>query len=906
MKTICHALFALSALLIASCSKQTSDIIEWSTNGVTGVRMPLHVTFVENVQVEESAMQDAISITPAVGFDAYLSGMRMIRIVPKSPLQYDTQYKVAIDAAKLTGRQHKGIAEFRFATPKLRFTYNDSWLQQNDEMTGYVLIGEIVSSDYAEGSYMERNLKISGAAGTDVKWTHSEDGLTHQYTVGNIVPRGDEGYTLTLDFNYDEKQTLQVEVPRKDEYAVIDHSVNPDPLAIVVTFSEPIRQNQDLKNLIRFDTKFRTSVDKNRLYIYPEARPTGAHSVTIGRDVVSKNGQKLKESYSFTITLPSRTPSIRFTGNRLFDADELLDQMQLGMPNWFSWYTKRDLYSREKLAADLETIRSFYMNQGYLDFKIDSVQVSIAPNKSDVYITINMTEGEKYTIASAKLTGDLLGIDEELNKLLTLKAGEIYSAEQVNNVSTALVDKLSTLGYAFATATPNPIADRENRTVEVVYTIDPGRRAYVRRVNITGNNRTKDEVIRREVRQYESAWFDSSKVKLSRDRIDRLGYFESVTADPVPVPGTRDQVDVDIKVKERPTGSVSLGAGYSTSDGIILSAGFAQNNVFGTGKSVSVDVNTSKSQRTYALSVVEPYITPEGISRSWEVYDRRVDLEELDVADVEYETRGASLAFGIPFTENDRVFLGGKIESTKVDANSNSPQRYQDYVNRYGADPVSVAATVGWSRDSRDNSLAPTRGVYQRLNGEVGLPGMDIEYYKFTYQYQHYFPLSRTWTLAFNGEVGYGDVYGQTDMFPFFKNFYVGGIGSVRGFESGTLGPKDSTNKMNDDADNLGGDRMVNASLELLAPLPGGDRTLRIFGFLDAGYAWGYEGFVNANGHADYRRQEFSMSDLRYSTGIGVAWISPLGPLKFSLAFPLNEKEGDKTQRFQFQIGTGF
>ena len=296
MKTTCHALFALTALLIASCSKQTSDIIEWSTNGVTGVRMPLHVTFVENVQVEESAMQDAISISPAVGFDAYLSGMRMIRIVPKSPLQYDTQYKVAIDAAKLTGRQHKGIAEFRFATPKLRFTYNDSWLQQNDEMTGYVLIGEIVSSDYADGSYMERNLKISGTTGTDVKWTHSEDGLTHRYTVGNIVPRGDEGYTLTLDFNYDEKQTLQVEVPRKDEYAVIDHSVNPDPLAIVVTFSEPIRQNQDLKNLIRFDTKFRTSVDKNRLYIYPEARPSGAHSVTIGRDVVSKNGQKLKES----------------------------------------------------------------------------------------------------------------------------------------------------------------------------------------------------------------------------------------------------------------------------------------------------------------------------------------------------------------------------------------------------------------------------------------------------------------------------------------------------------------------------------------------------------------------------------------------------------------------------------
>ena len=596
----------------------------------------------------------------------------------------------------------------------------------------------------------------------------------------------------------------------------------------------------------------------------------------------------------------SSISSIRFNGNRLFESEELLDQMQLGMPNWFSWYTKRDLYSREKLAADLETIRSFYLNQGYLDFKIDSVQVSIAPNKSDVYITINMTEGEKYTIAGTKLTGDLLGLDKELEALITIQPGSVYNAEEVNAVSTAIVDKLSTLGYAFATATPNPVADQDNRTVEVVYTVDPGRRAYVRRVNITGNNRTRDDVIRREVRQYESAWFDSSKVKTSRYRIDRLGYFESVTADPVPVPGTRDQVDVDIKVKERPTGSISLGAGYSTSEGVILSAGFAQNNVFGTGNSVAVDVNTSKSQRTYALSVVEPYVTPEGISRSWEVYDRRVDLEELDVADVKYETLGGSLAWGIPFTEEDRVFLGGKVEMTKVDANQHSPKRYQDYVARYGKDPMSVAATVGWSRDSRDNSLAPTRGVYQRLNGELGLPGMDIEYYKMTYQYQRFIPLSKTWTLAFNGEVGYGDVYGSSDMFPFFKNFYVGGIGSVRGYESGTLGPKDLN--PDGDTDNLGGDRMVNGSIELLAPLPGGDRTLRIFGFLDTGYAWGYEG----DGKGGYSRQRMSLGDLRYTTGIGVAWISPLGPLKFSIAFPLNEKEGDDTQRFQFQIGTGF
>ena len=581
----------------------------------------------------------------------------------------------------------------------------------------------------------------------------------------------------------------------------------------------------------------------------------GYYGVDIKTTVTPLERNRVRITINVDEGKASSIAEIRMVGNETFETEELLDLMQLGTPNWISWYTKRDLYSREKLAADMESIRSFYLNQGYLDFRIDSVQVSIAPNKSDVYVAINMTEGEQYTINDVRLTGDLLGIDEELQKLVTLQKGTLYNAEEVKNVSTAIQDKLSTLGYAFATANANPVSDRDARTVDIVYTVDPGRRAYVRRVNITGNSRTKDEVIRREVRQYESAWFDSDKVKLSRDRIDRLGYFDSVTADPVPVPGTRDQVDLDIKVKERPTGSISLGAGYSTSEGIILSAGFAQNNVFGTGNSISVDVNTSKSQRTYAL-------------------------------------------WGIPFTETDRVFLGGRIERTKVMTNANSPQRYQTYRDEFGKDPLSFALTLGWSRDSRDNSLAPTRGVYQRLNGEFALPGLDIEYYKFTYQYQHFLPLSKTWTLAFNTEFGWGDTYGSTTMFPFFKNYYAGGIGSVRGFESGSLGPQDTN------GDNLGGDRKWTGSLELLAPLPGGDRTLRIFGFLDFGSVWGYEGVPGQYGK--YRRADMSLSDLRYSTGIGIAWISPLGPLKFSIAAPLNDKEGDDIQRFQFQIGTGF
>jgi len=603
----------------------------------------------------------------------------------------------------------------------------------------------------------------------------------------------------------------------------------------------------------------------------------------------------------------SSISSIRFVGNKVYDDDDLLDLMQLGTPNWFSWYTKRDLYSREKLAADLETIRTQYLDAGYLDFKFDSVQVSISPNRSDVYVTINLTEGEPYKISGSKLQGDLLGLDEEFKPMLTLEPGKTYNATEANAIAESIKDKLSTLGYAFSQVTPNPMTNKEDHTVEVVYTVDPGRRAYVRRVNISGNNRTKDEVIRREVRQYEAAWFDSDKVKISRDRIDRLGFFDSVTAEPTPVPGTRDQVDLDVKVKERATGSVSLGAGFSTSEGIVLSGGFAQNNLFGTGKSLQVDVNTSKSQRTYAMSITEPYVTPTGISRTWDISDRRVDLDKLDVADVKYETRAAGLSFGIPFTELDRVFLGGRIEQTKVTTNPYSPQRYKTYVDKFGDDPISVAATLGWSRDSRDSALAPNRGVYQRLNGEFGLPGLDIEYYKLTYQYQQYWPLTKNITFAFNGQVGYGDVYGKSDMFPFFKNFYMGGIGSVRGFESGSLGPSEhDSGNYSRSTSYLGGDRMLNASFELLAPLPGGDRTLRFFTFLDTGYAWGYEGHRGADGTMQYERQQVSLDDLRVSTGFGIAWISPLGPLKFSIAYPLKKEETDETQRFQFQIGTGF
>jgi outer membrane protein insertion porin family len=491
----------------------------------------------------------------------------------------------------------------------------------------------------------------------------------------------------------------------------------------------------------------------------------------------------------------------------------------------------------------------------------------------------------------------------------------VFNAEKLNAVAKRVTDRMATLGYAFASANPIPEADKDKREVAFTIVVDPGRRVYVRRVNIAGNSRTRDEVIRREIRQYESAWFDSEKVRLSRDRIDRLGFFESVTVETPPVPSAPDQVDVNVTVKERPTGNISLGAGYSSTEGLVLTAGLAQQNLFGSGNALSLEINTSSANRVIAISHTDPFVTTEGISRTVELFDRNSDLAELGLSSVGYSTRGMGVVYGVPFTEFDRVFFGLRWENTTIDLTPFSPLRYVEYVRQFGETSASLAFTTGWSRDNRDNLLVPQRGTYQRAFAEVGLPVLDLQYYRLSYQYQQFWPLFSRLTLAFNTELGYGDGY-QGDPYPFFKNFYVGGIGSVRGYEGGSLGPRDLSGNP------LGGNRRFNASFEALAPLPGADRTLRALAFLDMGQVWGQtvlcpDGSVPnlststtvvcpTSGNPLYENQRLDFGDVRYSIGFGIAWISPLGPLKISYAYPLNDKPGDRLQRFQFQIGTGF
>ena len=632
----------------------------------------------------------------------------------------------------------------------------------------------------------------------------------------------------------------------------------------------------------------------------------GLYGVEVKTTVTPLERNRVNVSIAVNEGEIARIRSINFTGNNVFSDGALRSQMELSTPNWLSWYTKRDQYSRQKLSADLETVRSFYLNRGYLDFKIDSVQVSISPDKRDIFVSINVSEGERYTVSSIKLSGELLGLEEELQPLVDVKPGEVFSAERINAIAKRVTDRMSTLGYAFANANPIPEADREKRQVAFNVVVDPGRRVYVRRVNIAGNTRTRDEVIRREVRQYESAWFDSDRVRLSRDRIDRLGFFENVTIETPAVPSAPDQVDVNVTVKERATGNIQVGAGYSSAEGLVLSAGIAQQNLFGSGNALSLEINTSKVNRVIALQHTDPYVTVEGISRSLEVFDRKSDLAELGLSSVGYSTRGAGVVFGVPFTEFDRVFFGLRYEHTEIDLTVFSPLRFVEYVEQFGDQSDSLALTVGWSRDDRDNLLVPTRGRYQRAFSEVGLPTLDLQYYRLNYQYQQFFQIFPRVTLAFNGEIGYGDGY-SGDPYPFFKNYYVGGIGSVRGFETGTLGPRDV------DDSPLGGNRRLNFSLEAYVPIPGADRTLRALTFVDAGQVWGLEPkrdangrFVIVNGRPVYEDQRTDLGDLRYSVGLGIAWVSPLGPLKLSYAYPINRKPEDRVQRFQFQIGTGF
>jgi len=553
-----------------------------------------------------------------------------------------------------------------------------------------------------------------------------------------------------------------------------------------------------------------------------------------------------------------------------------------------SWYTKADQYSRQKLTGDLEALRSFYLNRGYLEFSVDSTQVSLSPDRKDVFITIVINEGEKFTVKDVRLVGDLLGRNAEFARLVNIKSGEVFSNQRLQALTKIITDRLGELGYAFANVAPLPEIDRNNREVNFALQVDPGRRAYVRSINISGNSRTRDEVIRREMRQFEAAWFDGDRIRLSRNRLDRLGYFKEVDIDTVAVVDTQDQVDVNVKVEERPLGAISLGIGFSSTENLIFTGSLSQQNFLGTGTNLSMRINTSELQRTFSVSHLDPYWTDDGISRFFDIYTSRFNPGQFfSENNYAITSQGFNTRFGIPYTELDRLFFGAGIEQNRYEIRGMAPASIRSDVESFGSAPTSYLLTVGWTRDSRNSALAPTEGQLRKVDLEYATPLGEVEYLRATLGSQIFLPLTKSITYAANAELGSG--FGlNKKTFPTFKNFFAGGIGSVRGFQGGGIGPLV-------DGRALGGNLRVVLNNELLFPLPGmgQDRTVRLFTFLDVGSLW-------------RQGDRPELDDLRATVGFGLSWISPMGPLKFSFGQALKREVYDRTQRFQFNLGTAF
>ena len=581
---------------------------------------------------------------------------------------------------------------------------------------------------------------------------------------------------------------------------------------------------------------------------------------------------------------------INIVGNISYEEEDLLLEFQSTTGNLFSIVTRDNQYSRPKLSADLESLRSFYLDRGYVDFVVESTQVSITDDKKEMFVTINISEGQQYKIKEVRLAGNLIVKEEELFKLVVIKKDAIFSRKQVTQSSEYLTNRLGNEGYAFANINAVPKIDKEERSVALTFFVDPGRRAYVRRINIVGNSKTRDEVVRRELRQQEAAYISTLDVEDSRAFIQRLGYFEDVNVEMRPVAGTSDQVDLDFRVIEQSSGNLSAGVGFSDSDGLVINANLTQKNFMGSGKHISFGFNNGDVNTTYSIGYTNPFATVDGISQGYGAYFSETNADEANIASFSTDTYGASTTFGVPIAKNDRISLSLGYENTTIHLPKVSTvSRYNKFIAREGDEYDTFSAVLGWTNNTRNNPVLPTSGKLQRLSTMVTLPGGSLQYYKLNYEDRRYEPLSEDLTLAYGGKLAYGDAYGSTENYPFFQNFYAGGQKSVRGFKSNTIGLRENN-------ESLGGNFLVSGGTEVIFPVPFVKKKIRSFrlsGFIDVGNVYAED-------------EDFDAGLLRYSAGLSAIWISPFGPVSISLARPFNEQKDDETEFFQFAVGSTF
>ncbi|OHY81765.1 outer membrane protein assembly factor BamA [Marinobacter sp. AC-23] len=590
---------------------------------------------------------------------------------------------------------------------------------------------------------------------------------------------------------------------------------------------------------------------------------------------------------------------INLVGNQEFSDEQLRDLFELRTSSWWNSLTNSDKYARERLSGDLETLRSFYLDRGYLDFNVESSQVSISPDKRQVFIAIALNEGPQYTISDIRLRGNLIVDEEELRELIPVDEGDVFSRARMTAISETLAFRLGKEGYAFANvnAVPEP---GEDNTAAVTFFVEPGKRAYVRRVNFDGNVSTRDDVLRQEMTQMEGGIASSDRIEFSKTRLERLGFFQTVNVDTVPVPGTDDLVDVNYSVEEQPTGSLSASVGFSQDSGVILGANVSENNFFGTGKRVSFGVNVSDSVKSANISYMDPYYTVDGVSRGFSVFARETDFEKEDITSYLLDEYGGRVTFGYPTDNITRLNFGLGYTLSKVKGGVFTSKEVTQFIDEEGDSFNNYFLFGSWRRSTLNRGVLPTDGYSHSLSLDVAVPGSDLTFYKATHKTDFYFPIteSKRWVVRTRTEIGYGDGYGDRTVMPFYEHFYAGGYGSVRGYQANSLGRR-ATRADNDfsDPDPFGGNLLTEGSLELIFPTPfaGDSRSMRTAFFVDAGQVFDSD-----------RGFDPDATELRLSAGIGFQWITAVGPLAFSLAKPLNDKSGDDTQVFQFSLGQTF
>jgi len=634
----------------------------------------------------------------------------------------------------------------------------------------------------------------------------------------------------------------------------------------------------------------RSLLDKIEQELERQYYSLGKYGVKIDTETSPLERNRVKVSINIAEGGDAKVYAVNIVGNEIFTDERLLGRTQLG---GISFFGGRKQYSKQLLGADLETIKSHYLDRGYINFNIDSTQVSLTPDKQDVYVTVNITEGEQYKVRNIKLAGDLIVSEKELIDMISLTEGDVFSRKLAVESTKRISDRLSEDGYAFANVNIVPDVDKDTLTVGVTLFVDPGKRVYVRRVNVSGNSKTKDEVIRREFRQFEGDWMSSKQVSQSRSRLDRTGYFESVSVETPAVPGTSDQVDINYAVKEQPTGNLSAGVGYSDTQGVLLNLGVTQENFLGTGKRVGVNIDNSQVTKNYSVSYTNPYHTLEGISRGFRVYYRAVDALEANISNFTTDSYGASLNYGFPLGETTSARMSLGFENTELllaDETQGISADILDFVQENGNVYDDFPISASYVDDSRNKRLMATSGSLMTLGTQATIPGSDLEYYKLNFRYLHYIPLGKVTALSLNTSLGYGDGYGDTSRLPPFKNYFAGGVRTVRGYDANSLGPRDIVT-----GDPIGGDRMIIGNVELILPNPleteEGSGSTRVSAFFDFGNVY---------------RNKVELSELRASTGLSILWLSPVGALTFSYAFPINDQEGDELQAFQFTLGSAF